>query len=59
MTRSDLDLDDEIEEVRELLYDIAKKSTTGVDSVVLAQEYERQFVQTGIADRYQPHGFVI
>ncbi|KAI6214589.1 hypothetical protein M3Y94_00286300 [Aphelenchoides besseyi] len=48
MSRNELDLDDEIEEVRELLYDIAKNSTNGVDSVQLAAEYERQFVQTGI-----------
>jgi hypothetical protein len=47
--RLDLDLNDQIEEVRELLYDIAKKSKTGVDSVLLAQEYDRQFVQSGIA----------
>jgi hypothetical protein len=46
---SDLDLNDQIEEVRELLYDIAKKSKSGVESTLLAQEYERQFVQAGIA----------
>ncbi|KAI6176461.1 hypothetical protein M3Y97_00800600 [Aphelenchoides bicaudatus] len=49
MSRNDLDLNDQIEEVRELLYDIVKKSKCGVDSVLLSQEYDRQFVQTGIA----------
>jgi hypothetical protein len=31
------------------LYDIVKKSGSGVESALLAQEYDRQFVQTGIA----------
>ncbi|KAI6220361.1 hypothetical protein M3Y99_01610400 [Aphelenchoides fujianensis] len=49
MPRNEFDLEEEIEEVRELLYDVAKNSTDGVDSAVLAEEYERQFVATGIA----------
>lgn len=44
-----MDLNEQIEELRELLYDIVKKSETGVNSVILAQEYDRQFVQSGIS----------
>ena len=44
-----MDLNEQIEEVRELLYDIVKKADAGVDSVLLAEEYQRQFVHTGIA----------
>jgi len=49
MSRHDLDLNETIEEVRELLYDITKQSETCVDSETLEKEYDRQFVQTGIA----------
>ena len=46
---SDLDGEDEIEEVCELLYDIAKSSENGISADELAVEYQRQFVESGIA----------
>ncbi|CAD5220895.1 unnamed protein product [Bursaphelenchus xylophilus] len=46
---SDFELEDEVEEVRELLYDIVKKAGPhGIETSLLAKEYEKQFVDCGI-----------
>ncbi|CAD5215012.1 unnamed protein product [Bursaphelenchus okinawaensis] len=46
---SDFDLEDEVEEVREMLYDILKKAgAQGIEATELAKEYDKQFVECGI-----------
>lgn len=43
------DLEDEVEEVRELLYEIVTKAgLDGIETSQLAKEYEKQFVDFGI-----------
>lgn len=48
-----MDLNEQIEEVRELLYDIVKRSENGVDSMTLAQECTALKLQTFNLDPFQ------
>lgn len=45
----DEQINDEIEEIRELLYDIVKDFPTGITSTFLEEEYKKRFVHDGLA----------